>query len=105
MDLKAKVEKALRNHFQIEHLDLGDYDGIIGVVVSPDFNGVPRPDRRTRIARALRDPSGKLTRGEQRQVLLLAPFTPTEYGPIGPDERGGHGRCPCRERTSECFRT
>ena len=27
MDLKAKVEKALRNHFQVEHLDLGDYDG------------------------------------------------------------------------------
>jgi hypothetical protein len=86
MDLKAKVGKALRNHFQIEHLDLGDYDEIIGVVVSPDFNGVPRPDRRARIARALRDPSVKLTRREQRQVLLLAPFTPTEYGPIGPEE-------------------
>jgi hypothetical protein len=86
MDLKAKVENALRSHFRIEHLDLEDRNGIVGVVVSPDFDGVPRPDRRIQIARALRDPSNKLTRHEQRRVLLLAPFTPTEYGPSGPDE-------------------
>jgi hypothetical protein len=93
MDLKEKVEKALRSHFRIEHLDLEDRDGIVGVVVSPDFDGVPRPDRRTRIARALREPSSKLTRGERRRVLVIAPFTPVEYGPPGPDdddEGGSH---------------
>jgi stress-induced morphogen len=86
MDLKEKVETALRSHFQVEHLDLRDDNGIIGVMVSPDFDGVGRLDRQRRIDRALRDRSGKLTRREQREVVLIAAFTPTEYGPIGPDE-------------------
>ena len=40
--LKEKVEKALQSHFQVEHLDLRDDNGIIGVMVSPDFEGVGR---------------------------------------------------------------
>jgi stress-induced morphogen len=86
MDFKEKVEKALRSHFQVEHLDLSDDNGITGVMVSPDFEGVERLDRHRRIDRALRDRSGKLTPREQRRVLLIAPFTPAEYGPIGPDD-------------------
>lgn len=86
MDFKEKVEKALRNQFQVEHLDLRDDNGITGVMVSPDFEGVGRQDRHRRIDRALRDRSGKLTPREQRRVLLIAPFTPAEYGPIGPDD-------------------
>ncbi len=86
MELKEKVERALRNHFQVDYLDLVDNEGITGVMVSPDFEGVGRLDRHRRIDRALRDRSGKLTRREQRQVVLIAPYTPTEYGPIGPDE-------------------
>ena len=102
MDLKAKVEKALRNHFRIEHLELSDNDGIIGHVVSPDFDGVPRPDRRTRIKRALRDPSVKLTRSEQRRVLLLAPWTPDEYGTPGADD--DESDVPLADNgASECF--
>jgi hypothetical protein len=104
MDLKEKVEKALRSHFRIEHLDLEDRNGIVGVAVSPDFEGVPRPDRRTRITRALRDPSNKLTRREQRRVLLIAPFTPVEYGPIGPDEDvEDSGDAQVENGSCECF--
>ncbi len=57
-------------------------------MVSPDFEGVPGyPDCHRRIDRALRDRSGKLTRREQRRVVPWhAPFTPTEYGTIGPEE-------------------
>jgi stress-induced morphogen len=101
MELKEKVEGALRNHFQVDYLDLVDNEGISGVMVSPDFEGVGRLDRHRRIDRALRDRSGKLTRREQRQVVLIAPFTPTEYGPIGPDEedsgdaRAENGACEC----------
>jgi hypothetical protein len=86
MELKEKVERALRNHFQVDYLNLVDNEGITGVMVSPDFEGVDRLDRHRRIDRALRDRSEKLTRREQRQVVLIASFTPTEYGPIGPDE-------------------
>jgi hypothetical protein len=86
MELKEKVERALRNHFQVDYLKLIDNEGISGVLVSPDFEGVGRLDRHRRIDRALHDRSEKLTRGEQRRVVLIAPFTPTEYGPIGPDE-------------------
>jgi acid stress-induced BolA-like protein IbaG/YrbA len=85
MELKEKVERALRNQFQVDYLDLVDNEGITGVMVSPDFEGVGRLDRHRRIDRALRDRSGKLTRREQDRVVLIAPFTPTEYGPIGPD--------------------
>jgi stress-induced morphogen len=86
MGLEEKVERALRNHFRVEHLDLVDDEGITGVMVSPDFEGVGVLDRHARIDRALRDPSGKLTRREQRRVVLIAPFTPAEFGPVGPDE-------------------
>jgi hypothetical protein len=103
MGLEEKVERALRNHFQVEHLDLVDDEGITGVMVSPDFEGVGVLDRHRRIDRALRDRSGKLTRREQNRVVLIAPFTPTEYGPIGPDEGDEHtddgqaanGACEC----------
>jgi stress-induced morphogen len=85
MDLKEKVEKALRSHFRVEHIKLVDDNGISGFVVSPDFLGVDRPERRTRVARALRDPSMKLTRREQHRVLVIAPFTPVEYDLYGLD--------------------
>jgi acid stress-induced BolA-like protein IbaG/YrbA len=104
MDLKEKVEKALQRHFQVEHLDLRDDNGIIGVMVSPDFEGVGRLDRQRRIDRVLRNRSMKLTRREQRQVLLIAAFTPTEYGPIGPEEdEDDSGDAHAENGARECF--
>jgi stress-induced morphogen len=95
VDLKEKVEQALRNHFQVEQIRLVDDDGISGYVVSPDFKGVETVDRQDRIARALRDPSVKLTRREQRRVLLIAPWTPVEFDllvPNGDDEVDTHAQ-------------
>jgi hypothetical protein len=104
MDLKEKVKKALRSHFQVEQMKLVDKDGISGFVVSPDFKDVATLDRHDRIARALRDPSAKLTRREQRRVLIVAPLTPVEFVLFGPndddeedtDEAGAeNGACEC----------
>lgn len=82
MELTEKVERALRNHFQVDHLDLSGNEGITGVMVSPDFEGLQPLDRQRQIDRALRDRSMKLTRREQDRVVFIAPFTPDEYGPV-----------------------
>lgn len=101
MELKEKIEKALRSHFQVEQIDLVDRDGISGIVVSPDFKGVGPLERQRRIARALRDPSIKLSRGEQRRVLLIAPFTPVEFDLFGPnDEDSDDSLAGCGTRQS-----
>jgi stress-induced morphogen len=102
MELKEKVEKALRSRFQVERLKLEDDDGISGFVVSPDFKGISRLDRHNRIARALRDPSAKLTRREQRRVLIIAPLTPAEFVLFGPDE-DDEGDSHADGEASECL--
>lgn len=84
VDLKEKIEKALRSRFQIDHIQLVDEDGVYGFVVSPDFRGLSAIDRQTRVDQALRDPSMHLTRPEQRQILAIAPLTPAEFQVIGP---------------------
>jgi acid stress-induced BolA-like protein IbaG/YrbA len=76
MDFKEKVEKALRSHFQVEHLDLTDDNGITGVMISPDFEGVGRQDRHRRIDRALRE---NLTDCRRRRITLISTLTPVEY--------------------------
>ena len=86
MELKEKIEHALRSHFHVERIKLLDEDGVSGYVVSPDFQGVATLDRHARIDRALRDPSMNLTRREQRRVLVIAPWTPVEFDMIVPDE-------------------
>jgi stress-induced morphogen len=102
MDLKEKVEKALRRHFQVERMKLVDNDGISGFVVSPDFKGVATLDRQHRIARALLDPSVGLTRREQRRVLIIAPLTPVEFDLFVPDG-DEQVDSDADSETSECF--
>jgi hypothetical protein len=84
VDLKDKVEHALRSHFQVDHIQLVDEDGLYGFVVSPDFKGLSAIDRQTRIDQALRDASMSLTKREHRQILAIAPLTPVEYDVLGP---------------------
>ena len=67
------------NKERVDQIKLVGDNGVSGYVVSPDFEGVARLDRDTQIERALRDPSLKLTRREQRRVLVIAPWTPDEF--------------------------
>jgi acid stress-induced BolA-like protein IbaG/YrbA len=84
VDLKEKIEKALRSRLQVEHIQLVEEDGVYGFVVSPDFRGLSAIDRQKRVDQALRDPSTSLTKPEHRQILAIAPLTPAEFRVIGP---------------------
>lgn len=79
MDLKEKVAKALRSHFQVEHLRPEDEDGIFGSVASPDFEALSSADRGTLLRRVVRDPSSNLTDCERRRIKLILMRTPAEY--------------------------
>jgi stress-induced morphogen len=79
MALKDRVEAALRNRFQVDHIQLDDEDGIYGWVVSPVFRRLSSLDRQTLIDEALRDPSMKLTKREERQIMFIEALTPVEY--------------------------
>jgi stress-induced morphogen len=92
MDLKEKVESALRNRIHCDQVELVDYDSISGFVVSADFRGLSSTDRHELIDRALRDPSVKLSRSERRRVLLIAPLPPVEYELVAPNGTGGRRR-------------
>ncbi len=108
MDLKVKIETALRHHFQVDHIQHVDEDGVHGFVGSPDFRGLSTDDRQARVGQALRNRAAKRTRGEQRRVVLIAAFTPNEYAPIGSDRKQegavrahvGNGVC---ESSSDLF--
>ena len=83
MELKEKVAKALRGAFKPERILLRDQEGISGFVVSPRFRRMRALDRQQLIYDALRAPAAKLTQAELRQVLAIAPLTPTEYAALG----------------------
>ncbi len=91
MDLKEKVETALRRHFESDHIELVEDDGVYGFVVSPRFQSLSAIDRQILIDRALRDPSSKLSKRESRQILVIAALTPVEYEVRGPGSVGWRG--------------
>jgi hypothetical protein len=79
MDIKEKIEEALRRSFRPDVLRLEDDGGISGFVVSSEFRGMAAIDRQTLLHRVLRDPPVKLSRAELRRVLGIAALTPAEY--------------------------
>ncbi len=79
MELKEKVERALRNHFQVDYLKLMDNEGIHGFVVSPDFEDLSSSERRGLLREASRDPTADLTDCERRQFSFISTLTPAEY--------------------------
>jgi acid stress-induced BolA-like protein IbaG/YrbA len=84
VDLKEKVEVALKRYIGPERIQLNDDDGIFGFVVSARFRGMSAIDRQTLIDNALRDPAAKFTKPELRQVLAIAALTPAEFEVRGP---------------------
>jgi stress-induced morphogen len=82
VDLKEKVDQALRRYLRPDLVELADDDGISGFVVSPQFRGMSALDRQTLIYNALRDSSVKLSGPELRRVLAIAALTPAEYASV-----------------------
>ncbi len=87
MDLKEKVETALKGAVTATRIRLEDDDGISGFVVSTDFRGRSPLDRQTLIDKALRSSVVKLTKPELRQILAIAALTPAEYDTVDLKER------------------
>jgi stress-induced morphogen len=79
VDLKEKVEIALKGAITATRIRLEEDDGISGFVVSSDFRGKSALDRQTMIDKALRNSAVKLTKPELRQILAIAALTPAEY--------------------------
>ena len=79
MDLKEKVESALKGAITADRIRLEDDDGISGFVVSYDFRGKSALDRQALIDWALRHSSVKFTKLELRQILAIAALTPAEF--------------------------
>lgn len=88
MDLKKKVETALRRYLHAEVVHLEDDDGISGYVVSPQFQKMPSLDRQMVIHSALRGSSVRLSKSELQQILAIAALTPAEYEALGYSKGG-----------------
>jgi len=87
VDLKEKVEAALKGAIDAARIRLEDDDGISGFVVSSAFRGMSALDRQTLIDKALRNSAVKLTKPELRQILAIAALTPAEYETVDLKER------------------
>ena len=79
MELRDKVDIALRRALPVQHVELEDDRGIYGMVVSKWFEGVSALNRQLEIDKILRDPSAKITALQRRRVMLIVPLTPREY--------------------------
>jgi stress-induced morphogen len=79
VELRKKVTSALEAAFHPDRILLEDDDGITGYVISPKFRGLDSYDRQTMIYEVLQGRGAKLTKSQQKQILLIAALTPEEY--------------------------
>lgn len=79
MDMVEKVKAALKSEIDIERFDLLDDDGVIGYVVSKDFEGLNSIERQTLIQKALRSGKKRLSKTDVRRVAAIASLTPDEF--------------------------
>ena len=76
-ELAEKVERILRIAFpRLDSLDIRDDDGIIGILVSPMFEGLESIDRQNMIWDAL---DRNLEPDEKRQIQIIVAATPEEH--------------------------
>ena len=85
MDLKEKVAALLKTAFEPEELVLDDSDGLGGYIVTPRFRGYDSLDRQRMINKVLRSRDSGISKAEQREILIIAAFTPEEYLLHAPD--------------------
>ena len=75
--LGEKVERILKEAFpSLESLDIRNDDGIIGVLVSEEFEGLEAIDRQDRIWSVL---DRSLNPEEKRQIQIIVAATPAEH--------------------------
>ncbi len=79
MELRKKVERALKAAFDTDVVELVNDDGISGFVVSAMFDEREMFDRQSMIESALTVPTAKLTPDERRSVLFIAALAPAEH--------------------------
>lgn len=79
MDLVEKVKHILGGAVAVEDIKLEDDGGVIGYVVSNDFQGLEFVDRQMKIHKALRTAPEPLTAAEIRRVAAIAALTPDEF--------------------------
>jgi hypothetical protein len=84
VELSAKIIAALQAPLSAEHVRLDDDDGISGFVVSRRFENMSTLDRQQLIDEILRNGPDPLSPEEQRQILVIAGLTPTEYDSASP---------------------
>lgn len=76
-ELSQKVDRVLRAAFpSLESLDIRNDDGIIGVLVSEEFEGLEAIDRQDRIWGIL---DRSLDSDEKRQIQIIVAATPAEH--------------------------
>ncbi len=88
MEVRQKVERALKQYFSPTLVDVEDDEGIIGIVVAERFRRMQPMDRQVEIRSALRRPEAHLSKNDLRQVLIIVPLTPEEYVAYGPSNGG-----------------
>ena len=75
--LGEKVERILKGAFvSLESLDIHNDDGIIGMLVSEEFEGMEAIDRQDRIWSVL---DRSLNPEEKRQIQIIVASTPAEH--------------------------
>jgi acid stress-induced BolA-like protein IbaG/YrbA len=87
MDLKEKVEDAVKRCVHADQIRLEDDEGVYGFVVSPQFRSMSAIDRQTLIYDALHGSSVKFSKRELRRGLAIAALTPAEYETIDHEGR------------------
>jgi hypothetical protein len=85
VDLKEKVAALLQTAFDPEDLVLDVSDGLGGYIVSETFRGHDSLDRQRMINKVLRSRDSGISKTEQREILIIAAFTPEEYLLHAPD--------------------
>jgi acid stress-induced BolA-like protein IbaG/YrbA len=79
VDLVERVKHILERALAVEDIKLEDDGGLIGYVVSNDFQGLEFVDRQMKIHKALRTGPEPLAAAELRRVAAIAALTPDEF--------------------------
>ena len=82
MEIREKIEEALRTHLEQPYIALEDDNGITGFVVSRTFEDKTFLDRQKLIDFALSHAPQPFRANERKRILMIAAITPAESDAI-----------------------